>query len=522
MPRAREICFQHWGKKCFGCGAGIGIEVHHIDGNSSNDDPQNLMPLCGTCHNLVTAGTLQINPNTREITVNLLGLFNVGPIVSYPPNQVQVQLLKFKKQVKTWEEEEGQPFLLLQDGVNTAYFIECHIQAQHLAPLLYEGTVLNPDDFEDPDAEEYKLNREILELHAVFRRMQEDAERGRPFSDIIVEFNEDYVPDQPLKIIAGQHRARAIQDAIQANKEVERLHGTKVYFSLTKEQRGEISLMSNTNIAIAKQLVDRFGELYIGPESRQWCQEVGLLESGKDFADRLAGAERFTVQILRALAINFFHGKSFEGDIDETLHEGVYIPHSGSLLPDPEYKKILEENRAIWRDPAIAEMGRMFALLNTSQVEACSTASDDHRELRRIGFKYKTFTPAIATAWAYVSGLLQSEPQRLGRHYSLPNMYDKTKSPDPLNAKEMSTTRHETVDEQTYRGLGTRQSPRDAQRIVELFLLQSKPDFSGTITRELLKAAVAQQLEKLQRKQREEFEKQAREAAVHIHRNTVT
>ncbi|MCK4817549.1 HNH endonuclease [bacterium] len=363
MANAREICFRNWGKKCFGCGAGIGIEVHHIDTNSDNNDPQNLMPLCGTCHNLVTVRTLQIDPSSRKITTNILGLFGMGPTGTYPPNQVQVQLLKFNRQVKTWEVMQEQPFLLFQDGVNGAYFIECHIQAQHLSSLLYEGTVLNPDDLDDPDSEEYKLNREILELHAVFRRMQEDAERGRPFSDIIVEFNQDYVPDQPLKIIAGQHRARAVQDAVQANKEEKRLHGVKVYFSLSKEQRGEISLVSNTNIAIAKQLVDRFGEQYIGPESRQWCQEVGLIEPGKDFADRLAGIERFTVQILRTLIINFHRGKSFEGKVDEALHEEVHIPRSGSLEPDQEYKRILEENQ-VWRDSAAARMGRMFAELN--------------------------------------------------------------------------------------------------------------------------------------------------------------
>ncbi|MCK4817548.1 hypothetical protein KA005_17400, partial [bacterium] len=136
-------------------------------------------------------------------------------------------------------------------------------------------------------------------------------------------------------------------------------------------------------------------------------------------------------------------------------------------------------------------------------MEACSAASDDHKELRRIGFRYKTFTPSIASAWAYVGGLLQRDPERLERHYSLPNMYDMTKSLDPLNAKQMSITRHEVVDEQTYRGLGTRQSPRDTQRLVELFLLLSKPDFSGTITRELLQMAVVQQVEKQQRKQRE-------------------
>lgn len=29
------------------------VQIHHIDGNPSNNDPNNLIPLCGTCHNLV-------------------------------------------------------------------------------------------------------------------------------------------------------------------------------------------------------------------------------------------------------------------------------------------------------------------------------------------------------------------------------------------------------------------------------------------------------------------------------------
>lgn len=516
MPNIRDICFKHWGEKCLGCGVGIGIEAHHIDGNNDNNDPHNLMPLCGTCHNLVTLGTLQVDPGSRNITANILGLFTVGPSVDHPSHQVQVQMLKFKDQVEPWESSvQKQPFLLLQDGVNQSYFVECHVQAVRLVELLYEDAVLDPENLDDPDVEVYKLNRDLQLLRGVFERMQEDAQKGRPFSDIIVEFNQDYAPEQSLKILAGQHRSRAITDAVQAEAKLERLHGIKVYFSLNRDQRQEISLISNTNIAISKQLIDRFGEQYIGPESRKWCQQVGLLEQGKDFADRIAGTERFTVQILRTLIINFYSGKSFAGDIDEALHGDARIPRAGERDPDPEYKKLLKEFSP-WDDSAIAEMGRRFAELNDAQVQACMNAPDTHRKLRRVAYRYKVFTPTIAAAWAYVSGLLQDDPQRLANHYSLPSKYNRTASPDPLNAIQMSRTKHENADEVTYRGMATRQSAKDIERTVGLFVLQSRPDLAGTVTKELLGMAVWQHQEKKTRDERERLGRQAREAAQRI------
>ena len=149
---------------------------------------------------------------------------------------------------------------MFQDGTNKAYFIECHVPAQNLEPLFDFDTVLNPDDPDDPESEDYKLNRDIIEFNERFRKMQQDAETGRPFSNIIIEYNIDYRTDQPLKIIGGQHRARAIRDSVRAQKELARLHGIRVYIGISREQRAEISLTSNTNIAIAKALIDCFGE----------------------------------------------------------------------------------------------------------------------------------------------------------------------------------------------------------------------------------------------------------------------
>lgn len=521
MPTYREICFSTWGRQCAACGISIGVEAHHIDGDRSNNDPQNLIPLCGTCHNLVTSGLVHIDPLNRSITPNFIGLYELGPLVETPPHSVQIQLHMFKTDISNiWEVDQGHPFTLLQDGVSQAYYSEIHMPAGILKNLFDFDALLNPIDPEDPDGDDYKLNRDILEMHSVFRKMEEDAERGRPFSDIVIEFNKDYRIEQPLKILAGQHRAKAICDAVESGRESDRLHGIRVYFALQKEQRAEISLISNTNIAIAKPLIDRFGEQHIGPQSREWSQSVGLLQRGQDFADRVTGTDRFTVQLIRALVVNYYRGINFNGDIDESLHTEVYIPKTGTLAPDSEYLGTLNMHADVWTTPAFREIGRQLAELAALQSETCGTAPEANKELRKIAYRYKVFTPTIVAAWAYVAGLLQRDQNRLDRHYALPRRYDTTKSVDPLNAKQMSISKHQNFDEATYRGLGTRQSPKDAQRLVELFVIQSTDRYAGTITPDLLKLAIQKHVEKVQRRERELLEERAQEVSRQLRGST--
>lgn len=46
----REHCLREKGEQCKKCGASDGIEVHHIDGDRTNADLDNLIPLCRHCH----------------------------------------------------------------------------------------------------------------------------------------------------------------------------------------------------------------------------------------------------------------------------------------------------------------------------------------------------------------------------------------------------------------------------------------------------------------------------------------
>ena len=48
--RYRKICFLEHGKKCIICGETNIVVVHHYDENHSNDDIDNLIPLCPTHH----------------------------------------------------------------------------------------------------------------------------------------------------------------------------------------------------------------------------------------------------------------------------------------------------------------------------------------------------------------------------------------------------------------------------------------------------------------------------------------
>ena len=73
------------------------------------------------------------------------------------------------------------------------------------------------------------------------------------------------------------------------------------------------------------------------------------------------------------------------------------------------------------------------------------------------------------SAWAFVSGMLHSNPTRLERHFRL----RKTTDTDPLNAAALTSGKHKT-DPENYRGLGYRTGPKERGRFVELFYLNTE------------------------------------------------
>jgi len=54
----REKCLREKGEQCVECDATEQIEVHHIDGDRTNNRLSNLVPLCHDCHMKVHNGEL--------------------------------------------------------------------------------------------------------------------------------------------------------------------------------------------------------------------------------------------------------------------------------------------------------------------------------------------------------------------------------------------------------------------------------------------------------------------------------
>lgn len=398
--------------------------------------------------------------------------------------RVHQEVETFLTEVNTLEVIKGAPIIIYQDGKSKSYYVKCGILAEAVYPLLDTDARLNPTD-----EDSFRANREIRTEHNTYKRMVSDAKEGREFNDIIVEYNKTYSPEKPLKVWGGQHRVRAVQEAYQQTS-TSRYHGFKILFSLSKQQRNEIALISNTNIDVSNDLFDRLQEeTLVGLELRSWCYKVGLLETGEDFPDQASRSEKINVKLARTFITNFYFGKSkgeeLKGrDLDKAIYD-LYLCKSGATL-DPKYEQTIDKlGDFIWKDPALIEAGKKFAALHKAQHGAVMKSKDIVKSKK---FKNKAMIESVISAWAYVAGLLQCNSTRLKHHYCIPKTSGKI--PDPLNAKEMSIFKHDS-DARTYRGLGTRSSSKDRQRMAQLFLAKSLKQ-EAVIDRKLMDEAVSQ------------------------------
>jgi hypothetical protein len=211
--------------------------------------------------------------------------------------------------------EATHPFNFLTDLRTGAKYCECHIKGSKLIEL---GTIDVPLD---PDEQaEYRANREIVENASAYSKMKADAVSKRSFSNIVAEYNKAFDSNHPLKIIGGQHRFEAIRIALENG--IDEYHGVKVYLDLDMDQRLDVQLISNTNIAISGDLFDRMHETVKGPDLRNWCQSAGLLDEGQDFADRRERGGPISVQVARTFIVNYFLGRTVDShtfDVSETI-----------------------------------------------------------------------------------------------------------------------------------------------------------------------------------------------------------
>lgn len=398
---------------------------------------------------------------------------------------VRAEVKKFVGKIPTLEKERGSELLVSQDGKSKGYYLRCAISAKVSVGVLDLDARLIPES-----TDSFRANRELLLDHNTYKRMRADAEAGREFNDIIVEYNTSYAPEKPLKVWGGQHRSKAIQESFSAAR-VNRYHGFRVYFSLSKEQRTELALISNTNINISNDLFDRqLEETLVGPQLRKWCQRAGLLSPDEDFPSQGSLAERITTKLARTFIVNFHKGKGRGKELskDSSLDMSVYEPYiceSGATL-DEEYENIVKtEGIQLWTETALLKTGEAFAVLHHAQYKAVRSG----KGMKNIkGFRNKALTDSVLAAWSYVAGLLQSEPGRLATHLSLPKLAKGSR--DPLNAAEMSQFKH-GEDPPTYRGLGTRSAIKDRQRMAQVFLARSQgPELA--FDKQLLNRAVSQ------------------------------
>ena len=395
---------------------------------------------------------------------------------------VEKTVKEFLEKTNTLEKSKNVPVSVFQDGVKKSYYIRCAISGKTMTGVISLDARLNPES-----GEAFRDNREILETHNTFLRMKADAENEREFNDIIAEYITSYLPEKPLKVWGGQHRSRAIIDAYQAKK-VSRYHGFRVYFCLSKEQRTELALISNTSMSVSNDLFDRqLEETYMGPYLRRWCTKVGLLKQGEDFPDVGAHAEKITTQGARSFIVNYFKGTETGTQIiDAELDRNVYEPYlcQTGIFLDEEYRQLTEKMGSdLWTDKGLIEAAKAFAKLHKAQYDAIKKSKINYKV-----FRMKATVPSVLTAWSYVAGLLQTHPSRLAIHLTIPE--PPKGIPDPLNAEEMSQFRY-YQDIETYRGLGTRAIMKDRQRMAQVFLARSI-DAEATLDKKLLNQAVNQ------------------------------
>ena len=387
-----------------------------------------------------------------------------------PPSIVRERLDAFLQEYNPIELLQGTTPVLYFDLRSSSYYYMCHLTGEALAAATDSQAVLDADEDEDF----YKLNREITEDQAAYKQMEEDAYGGRSFEDIVLEYDTSYRPKKPLKVYGGQHRLRAISKATETRGGV--LHGVRVYFCLSREQKVEIARVNNTAIAVPNDLLDRMQEQLFGSELREWCQRVGLLNDGEDFADRRT-PDRPTVRIARTFIVNYHNGLR-AADIED-FHQPILCKSGGS---DDDYIRI--RKLIDWKDPQLQKAGEEFSRLHKRQRESVLKRDEDSfAEYAR-----RALSMSVVASWAYAAGLFQREPVSLEHLYLLPDRVSGRE--DPLNAKALSQARLKGVDPDTYRGLGTRSSPGELGRMLEVFLVLARRANKKKINKELANAAI--------------------------------
>jgi len=377
----------------------------------------------------------------------------VGQDEKAPTTEVEEKVREFVAVFAPLEAETGE-LIVFVDRRTKAHYCECHVKASKFIAHSTTDVSLDPDEQGD-----YRANRDLVENHAAFERMKDDALKLRSFSNIVAEYNPEQNSEMPLGVIGGQHRTEAIREALASGADEH--HELKVYFQLDQEQRLDVQVISNTVIAVSGDLYDRMLETVKGPELRKWCHETGLLEQGEDFGDKAHRGGSITVRLARTFIINFYEGKKNNAPDFDTADTSPTIPAVG--VESSVWDELRRKKPSIWQDAELKEAGKQFADLIATQRKAFENkkGSSDYKE--------KALNIAIMAAWAYTAGFLSKNDARLKKHYGL----SAKTGGDPLNSSALAKGKHKT-DPHNYRGLGTRTDAKERGRLVELFYLQAE------------------------------------------------
>lgn len=384
--------------------------------------------------------------------------------------EVESKVKSFLGRYRTYETENNVPLVLLLDKRSEAYYLICHLDSKWLVNGADTDAVLDPEETED-----YKLNREIYTDNYAYQLMEADAIKGRSFEDIVIEYDTSYKTAKPLKVFGGQHRIKAI---IEASKQgVSSIHGVRVYFDLSVEQRVNIAMVNNTSIAVSNDLLDRMQEEWLGANLRNWCQSVGLLGQDQNFADRRSPEGVPTVRVARTLVINFFLGRQARKD----LRLGTPVICNSGAGVDDQYRRVRKSMS--WSDSDLMTMGKEFTALHKLQRQQILGRSKD----KHIEFANKAIHPCVAASWAYAAGYFQNSPA-LNTHYALPGSC--SAQSDPLNADVLLRAKLKGVDTDAYRGLGARMSSDELGRMLQVFILHAESASKPGINKKLAEAAI--------------------------------
>ena len=260
-------------------------------------------------------------------------------------------------------------------------------------------------------------------------------------------------------------------------------HGVKVYFQLEVVQRLDVQVISNTNISVSKDLLDRMYETVQGSELRDWCQSCGLLKPGSDFTDRAGRSKPISVKEARTFIVNYFRGREAAAiEFNEQDTTPIIVKH-GEKNPEP-WRNVKANYPNLWQDEGLMRAGREFARLIQSQLAAFTDKNG--KLIGKADARNKASNAALQAGWAFVAGYLEGNPVRLQRHFDLA---DKRTSHGPLRPDLLANGRHAS-DPENYRGLGFRTDNKERGRFAELFFMQAEKG-SG-ITKGLVDAAIQQ------------------------------